>query len=76
MEIKVFNGVKAMEVSRDKLYTHQVMAENGINIPKYICLLCLIVVVVVIVVVVPQVDPVYPHKPQRKKKTSSTRTKT
>jgi glutathione synthase/RimK-type ligase-like ATP-grasp enzyme len=35
MEIKVFNGVKAMEVSRDKLYTHQVMAENGINIPKY-----------------------------------------
>ena len=34
MEIKVFNGVRSMEIARDKLYTHQIMGENGINIPK------------------------------------------
>ena len=34
MDVRVFNSVNSMEISRDKMYTHQVLSRNGINIPR------------------------------------------
>jgi len=32
--VKMFNPTPSIEISRDKLYTHQVLATNGVSIPK------------------------------------------
>ena len=32
--VRVFNPVNAIEISRDKLYTHQVLSSNGLPIPR------------------------------------------
>jgi gamma-F420-2:alpha-L-glutamate ligase len=34
MDVRIFNSVNAMEISRDKMYTHQVLSRNGFNIPR------------------------------------------
>jgi gamma-F420-2:alpha-L-glutamate ligase len=34
MEIPMMNGVESVEISRDKMYTHQILAREGLPIPK------------------------------------------
>lgn len=34
MDVRIFNSVSGMEISRDKMYTHQVLSRAGVNIPK------------------------------------------
>eukprot|EP00457_Paulinella_chromatophora_P007360 gb/GEZN01007383.1/.p1 GENE.gb/GEZN01007383.1/~~gb/GEZN01007383.1/.p1 ORF type:complete len:435 (+),score=77.05 gb/GEZN01007383.1/:27-1331(+) len=34
MDIKIFNSVKGMEISRDKLFTSQILSARGLDFPK------------------------------------------
>jgi gamma-F420-2:alpha-L-glutamate ligase len=34
MEIPMINGIESVEISRDKMFTHQVLAREGLPIPK------------------------------------------